>query len=386
MKNCLLFMVTMACLGQGPFLWAQERFEARLLTQPDVNQGLASKFEILVEDYTSTEEISFLREVFNKEGYKSFMSAFRGINKGSFSPVSIKLNPEGTLGMDSYNSPPLALWGVKVLARPKRDAGGGEKGSLRFFGLSVKLAGGGSFFRCGDFERGSRGEFEARVEDIVGQGFTIQEERARSLDSGLEIAADLIYNVTPRIGISLGIEAGRARAESFLIFYENFMLPFRLQTIPNLQTTLIRLGVLYWLPLGRIFSFYVNGGIGLYQVEYNLTLNLIMEGESEDFGQRAKARGFGVHGGGGFELALNPKVGLFVEAQGRYARLGGFKGSEMLEVYPGAGSYEREGALYYLESDSHPRLAILESEPVGVRKAVLDLQSLNICAGLRFKF
>jgi len=452
-KNGLVFTVTIACLGLGSFIWAQEKFEARLLTQSEVSQDLAVKFEILVEAYTSTEEISQLREIFNTEGYESFMSAFRGMNKGSFSPVggrgikiiihgahsiptdkgrkiflftsnqswdadtpriidwrfpfmlieldighkgrgkgkiyeqvSIKLNPEGTLGMDSYNSPPLALWGVRVLARPKRDVESRDTGGLRFIGLSVKLSRGGSFFRCGDFERGSRGEFDAWAEDIIGQGFTIQEEQARSLDSGLEIAASIIYNITPRIGISLGIDVGRAKAESRLMSYENLMFPFRLHTTPNLQTTLIRLGILYWLPLGRTFSFYVNGGVGLFQAEYDFTLNLLKEDECEDFGQSAKGRGFGVHGGSGFELALNPKVVLFVEAQGRYARLTEFKGSESSSIYPGAGSYEREGSLYYLESEPHPRLAILEDEPAGVRKAVLDLQSLNICGGLRFKF
>jgi len=443
-------MVAVACLG--PVLWAQEKFEVRLLTQPEVSQSLALKFEILVEDYTSPQEISLLREVFDKEGYESFMSAFRGMNKGSFSPiggrgikiiihgahsiptdkgrkiilftsnqswdadtpriidwrfpfmlieldighkgkgkgkfyeqVSIKLTPEGTLGMDSYNSPPLTFWGVRVLAKPKRNAGDGNTGGPRFIGLSVKVGGGGSFFRCGDFEQGSRGKFEAGAEDIVGLGFTIQEEQARSLDSGLDIAADLIYNVTPRIGISLGIDRGSAEAESFLIFYENIMFPYKFQTIPNLQMTLIRLGILYWLPLGRLFSFYVNGGIGLYQAKYDFTLNLPPMPQAEDFGQSAKGRGFGFHGGSGLELALNPKVVLFIEAQGRYVRLTEFKGAESSTVYP-VGGYRREGTLYYLESDPHPSLAILESEPVGARKAILELESLSICAGLRFKF
>jgi len=187
-KNCLIFTIAVLCLGSSPVLWAEEKFEAMLLAQPglskeqDISEGLAVKFEISVQDYTSTEEISQLREVFNKEGYESFMSAFRRMNKGSLSPVSgrgikivihvahsiptdkgrkillftssqswdatasrvidwrfpfmlieldigrkdkgkgkiyeqvsIKLTPEGTVGMDSYNSPPLTLWGVKAL-------------------------------------------------------------------------------------------------------------------------------------------------------------------------------------------------------------------------------------------------------------------------------
>jgi hypothetical protein len=149
---------------------------------------------------------------------------------------------------------------------------------------------------------------------------------------------------------------------------------------------LFRLGIIYWLPVAKVGSFYATGGVGLYQADYKLALNLLLGSETEDLGQSAKGQGFGVHGGGGFEVALNPKVLLFIEAQGRYARLDGFEGSESFHRYPGTESYKIEGALYYLESGPHPRLAILENEPAGVRQAVLDLRSLSIRAGLRFKF
>jgi hypothetical protein len=446
-------MAVAVCLGLSTLLLAEEKFEARLLTEPGLDSGLATKFEISIESYTSDEEVSRLKEVFHKEGYESFMSAFRGMNKGILSPVSgrgvniiihaahsiptdkgrrillytpsqswdadtpriidwrfpfmlieldldhkgkgkgkiyeqvsIKLNPEGTVGIDSYNSPPLTLWGVRVLAEPKPDVGRRDTGEFRGLGLSLKLSGGGSFFDCGDFKRGSQGEFEARAEDIAAQGLTIDDKRAQSLSSGLEIAADLIYKVTPRIGVSLGIGAGRAKVENLLVFYENPGMLFHLNSIPNLQTIHVRLGISYWLLLGRLVSFYVHGGVGLYQADYNLTLNLFMGNEGEDFGQSAKGQGFGVHGGGVFELALNPRVSLFIEAQGRYARLNGFEGSEVLEIYPGAGSYKIDGALYYFENEPQPRLAIHEDEPAGARKAVLDLRNLSIWAGLRFKF
>jgi hypothetical protein len=446
-------MAVAACLGLSTLLLAEEKFEARLLTEIETSGGLATKFEITIESYTSAEEVSRLKEVFHKEGYESFMSAFRAMNKGIFKPigglgvnivihaahsiptdkgrkillftpsqswdaaapriidwrfpfmlieldighkgkgkgkiyeqVSIKLNPEGTVGIDSYNSPPLALWGVRALAETKPDVGEEDTGKFRGIGLSLKLSGGGSFFDCGDFKRGSQSEFEARAEDIAAQGLTIDDKRAQSLSSGLEIAADLIYKVTPRIGVSLGVGAGRANAENLLVFYENPGMLFNLNSIPNLQTIHVRLGISYWLLLGRLVSFYIHGGVGLYQADYKLSLNLFMGNEGEDFSQSAKGQGFGVHGGGVLELDLNTKVSLFIEAQGRYARLNGFDGSEVLEIYPGAGSYKREGALYYLESEQHPRLAILENELAGVRKAVLDLRNLSIWAGLRFKF
>ncbi len=449
-------MVSAACLVLSSDLWAQEKFEARLLAEPGETPEQAEKakkFEISIDSYTSVEEVTRLKEIFHNEGYESFMSAFREMNKGTLSPVggrgvkiaihaahstptdkgrkillftssqswdvdtpriidwrfpfmlieldighkgkgkgkiyeqvSIKLDPEGNVAMHSYNSPPLSLWGVRALTEPKRDVVSEGAGKFRGPRFGLEFSGGGSFFDCGDFDRGSRGEFETRVEDIVAEGFTIQQERPESLSSGLEIAADLIYQLTPRIGASLGIDVSRSKPESLLLFYEIPGLGLHLSSAPTLKTIFLSLGIVYGLPVSRLFSFYVNGGVCLYQADYKLALNLLKGYENEDFGQSAKGQGFGVYGGSGFELALNPKVSLFIEARGRYAWLGGFEGSESFQRYPGTESYKREGTLYYLESGAHPRLAILESEPAGGRKAVLDLRSLSLLAGLKFKF
>jgi len=452
-KSCLVLMVIVACLYLSANLWPQEKLQVRLLTQIETREELAMKFEISITGYTTIEEVSRLKESYSKGGYESFISAFRSMNKGTFSPiggrgvkivihavhsiptdkgrkillftpsqswdadapriidwrypfmlieleidhkgkgkgkiyeqVSITLTEEGTVAMDSYFSPPLALWGVRALAQPKPEEEEEETGEFRGIGLSLKFSGGGSFFDSGDFERGSRGEFEAQVEDIVARGFTIDKNQVQSLNSGYEIGAELIYMVAPRIGIGLGFGRGRGNVEDILIFYEYPNILFSLSSAPNLKTAHIRLGILYWLLMSRLFSFYVTGGVGLYQADYNLNLNLLMGDETKDFAQSARGKGFGVHGGGVFELALNPRASLFIEAQGRYARLRGFEGWEVLETYPFVSGYKREGTLYYLESEQQPRLAILESEPAGARKALLNLWSLSIWAGLRFKF
>jgi len=184
MKIYLVFTVTAVCLGGFTAVWAEEKFEARLLMQSGPKAGIATKFEISIESYTSTEEISQLKEIFYREGYESFMRAFRRMSKGVFCPVggrgikivihaaqsiptakgrkillftprqswdadalqrtdprfpfmvielevddkgngkgriyeqaSIQLTPGGTVGMDSYFSPPLALWGVRALKK-----------------------------------------------------------------------------------------------------------------------------------------------------------------------------------------------------------------------------------------------------------------------------
>jgi len=70
----------------SPVLWAEEKFQAKILPEMGQTSQRAKKLIISVESYTSADEVFQLIEIFNKEGYKQFKSAFRGINKGIVSP------------------------------------------------------------------------------------------------------------------------------------------------------------------------------------------------------------------------------------------------------------------------------------------------------------
>lgn len=87
MKICLVFIVATVWLGLSTILLAEEKFQARLLTQSGPKAGMAMKFEISIKSYTSAEDVSRLQEIFSREGYESFMSVFRMMNKGTFRPV-----------------------------------------------------------------------------------------------------------------------------------------------------------------------------------------------------------------------------------------------------------------------------------------------------------
>lgn len=87
MKIYMVFIVIAVWLGLSTILRAEEKFEVRLLAQSGPKAGVAQKFEITIENYTSFEDVSRLKEVFSREGYESFMRAFRMVNKGTFRPV-----------------------------------------------------------------------------------------------------------------------------------------------------------------------------------------------------------------------------------------------------------------------------------------------------------
>jgi hypothetical protein len=172
-----------ACLSLSPLLLAGEEFQARILMGSGGHPAeTVMNVKILVESYSSREEILQLMEIINQSGYEAFMTAFRGMEKGAFIPVGsrgvkiilhaarsiqtekgrrillfterqswdvhvsqridrrfpfmaielnidntgrgdgkiyeeahIVLTPQGTIEMDSSNSPPKQLFGVRLV-------------------------------------------------------------------------------------------------------------------------------------------------------------------------------------------------------------------------------------------------------------------------------
>jgi len=89
-RNIIRFsgwIVVAVCMSLSASLWSQEEFRARLLPGQGPSAQQAEKLRILVDSYTSDEEIIHLIEVFNKSGYKQFRSTLRGMNKGAIHPI-----------------------------------------------------------------------------------------------------------------------------------------------------------------------------------------------------------------------------------------------------------------------------------------------------------
>ena len=80
-------LVLAACVSLCSILSAQEEFRARLLPPRGPSAQQAEKLRILVDSYTTDEEVFHLIEVFNKSGYDQFRNALRGMNKGVIHPI-----------------------------------------------------------------------------------------------------------------------------------------------------------------------------------------------------------------------------------------------------------------------------------------------------------
>jgi hypothetical protein len=104
----------------------------------------------------------------------------------------------------------------------------------------------------------------------------------------------------------------------------------------------------------------------------------------------------GFQAGVGIEYKLLPRIGLFVEAQGRFARLRDLEGTSTSEPGEWGGllpSFSEQGKLFY-ESvpmlPDAPRIILVQSAPSPgpggeARLAVVDFSGVNLQAGIRVR-
>ena len=98
----------------------------------------------------------------------------------------------------------------------------------------------------------------------------------------------------------------------------------------------------------------------------------------------------------GIEYKLLKRIGVFVEAQGRYARIRGLEGTSRSEAGEWGGllpSFSEEGRLYYESVPTlpdAPRLIMVQSDPPPgpdgePRLAVVDFSGVSLQAGIRIR-
>jgi opacity protein-like surface antigen len=263
---------------------------------------------------------------------------------------------------------------------------------FRGVGISVRIGGGFFFFGSGDIEPGVSGMFDQTEDTISSLDADIQESKKVPIQSGYDLWGDIIYHLNSRIGVGLRFDHFQASAKSTLRFtiYDPYE-PFTIWSLPDITAISISPEFYYSYPLNRLLTFVANGGPALYFVDYEYGRKFIIPMLEEDIHQKVKATRFGFQGGIGLEFRLNPRATIFVETQGRYARISNLEGEEIffrswnLQIF----SSKENGSFYYDEVGTYPSLVVLSNESAAaenVRKAVLDLSGVSLALGVRFKF
>lgn len=246
------------------------------------------------------------------------------------------------------------------------------------FGL--KLTGGINYLEVGDPNASLKGFADLTKELAVFWGVTGEGE-IEQIRNGLDLEGDVIFYLTPRLGISLGsgyIYGNKAKNENKVILLDQtYAYGMEMSAIPA------RLGVYYSLPISSWGQFFLNGGVGYYFAKWSESVDWM----ASTTDQEAKGSGIGFHGGMGFEFRLVSHFALILEGQGRYVKIGGFEGEKSNFI---------EGTLNYYEIQFgasgkwYPKVDVIDGLiPAGVRnlrEAKVDFSGFTVRAGIKINF
>lgn len=268
--------------------------------------------------------------------------------------------------------------------------------------ISFRLQGNWTYVSGGDVNPGTQDWLYYSKE-----GWAFWRGGYRAVHTGYEFGGDVIYALTPRIGISIGGGYLRVSRASSMFFDRGVpsLWTGGAGANPRLSAVPIRVGMHLTMPLSRKVNFLAEGGVcyyfnARYSDELEEATYLIDMGLSSStrITTSAEAKGvpLGLHGGLGFEYRLLPNLFLSLSALGRYARFRTWEGSSEFEFFDrveGWTTFSEQGILYYeLVPDLPypPRLITAQSSPsmtIGPepRKAVIDFSSVSLQFGIRIR-
>jgi hypothetical protein len=204
------------------------------------------------------------------------------------------------------------------------------------------------------------------------------------------LGGELSYYFTPKMAVNLGIDYFYGNIESTVEFPDRKFAE-RFTTGPKVKD----------IPIGLTLSYYPYAFLRLkVGVEYHLAkckYHYLYEEEDrwQEWRGDASSSGLGFIGGIALEKSISSKLALFLEANGRYAQLENFEGTDDYLDSEGATSAEK-GKLYIWEghitqAEPYPLIFIRERKPseAGVsnaRLAIVDFSGFSIKFGIKIKF
>jgi hypothetical protein len=263
--------------------------------------------------------------------------------------------------------------------------------------FSLRLQGGWAHSSAGDINPGTQAFFDWR-ETL----WPASEYGYRAMHNGFELGGDIIFELTPWLGVGIGGGYLKISGYSRMNLYDPELIgpSAGLEVKPTLSAVPIRAGVHLTIPLNSKFNFLAEIGASYYFIAHYSDewwdRVWVFEGQSAyvHISTRAekKKAPFGFQGGIGLEYELKHNFFLYLDARGRYARFRGWKGTSVLQS-----DYEtpfsEQGILYY-ESvpmlSGSPRLIMVQSDPPDgpegePRQAAIDFSGVSLQVGIRIR-
>lgn len=275
-----------------------------------------------------------------------------------------------------------------------QDYGGGAENG--FSKLSLKLYGGYSHVLAGDINDGSAFYFDL-IEAYAAEGFGTVTGSYKPLHGGYNFGADLIYQISPALGIGLGVGYMRSSSDSLATFTEGEN-SVDITAGGTMTAMPIRLGLFLTVPVGQKLDLIANAGAAYY-LGLKLDAYQGLEFDVDDWmrmtleGSERSGADIGFHGSLGFEYELSPKIGFFVEAVGRYAKFKNFEMVTGISEFAGGAPDTTEGRLYVADEDfgdyEISTFVLVEEGDIPDpewREPKIDLSGFSLQAGFRIRF
>jgi hypothetical protein len=306
---------------------------------------------------------------------------------GAWFRVVVPPGKEGTtlLGFIASNEVEI----IEETTVPKRDFWAPEEGTFRGLGFDLVFDAGFVTLGSGDLKAGVRGRYDELVDSVQAFGYNVIDKDVRAFGSGIQAAAEAVWNLDSRLGFGIGGEYvyGR-RLDKF--GYMVAATYFSAASVSTLDILILGPKIHYTIPLSRVVSLRLNGGPAVFLANFKYDWSIILPGWEKSYYQRAHKAILGAQGGAALEFKLNKRTALFVQAAGRYAKSTDVAGEERdLVLWMGidVSGPEMKGPLYFLPGGPYPRLAVRPEAPGGdARKARFDLSGVSLSLGLRVKF
>jgi hypothetical protein len=265
--------------------------------------------------------------------------------------------------------------------------------------LSLRLFGGYGRAETGDLNEGLDGFYEV-FKLYSAQGFGTTTGGYNPLRDGYHAGADLVFQITPRIGIGIGAGYMRFSESSHLTFSQGSS-DIELSSTPTLSAVPIRLGLFLTLPLGERLNLLV-GAAAVAHAGLRLDAKQRIDymggywAETTISAKRgASIDDLGFQGSLGFELKIFPNTGFFVEAVAHYARFENFESATGSKRFSDGDSETIKGRIYlatYTESiGEYSILTVLETPPASVspnevyKEPKIDLSGFSLQTGFRIR-
>jgi hypothetical protein len=279
-----------------------------------------------------------------------------------------------------------------------------ERTEAKLSPIALRLFGGYGQVEAGDVNEGLDGYFELlKLYSAVGAGTTTGGYTA--LRSGYDFGADLVFQITPRVGLGVGASWVRFSENSRITWsFEGRSEDADISSTPTLSAIPIRLGLFLTLPLGKKLNLTIGAGAEAYTA-LKLEARERLEGFASFEGdwvettlsasRNAPLDNLGFQGSLGFELMILPNTGFFIEALGRYARFENFE-KATISARNNEGASEANAGRIYLETRtfdgmSYSKFIVAETPPVSdspgrvFTEPKIDLSGFSLRAGLRIR-